>query len=577
MLNSIKTQGVLERHRIQPPGPGAPVHRARRPPRSARPGTWASTTSSSAPTAATARSWPSAFPPSRSWTRRRADEDHEGLPGRRDAYGVVEKHRHRRRRQGPGRELPALRHPGRNLRPRKRLQQGPGRLHARLLHRPSASMPNNAIVGGSADISRRRRPVQANQPQAGHRHRQHRRRLHGLRPGLGRPDAWPPWTSTASCGTRTSAAAPPILFNFFNNFYGMGGQTCGETMGYKILARVGAGVNPDNMHAERVDGYNPLAVADAIERKKEILLAGKGPVLLDTITYRLSGHSPSDASSYRTREELELWRTGRLRRDLRRLPRGERRLVRRGHGPNARRSVVKKITDDHPPGLLVGNLPALGDPDFIETVMFSNRQVREDGRPGAGNPDGRSRTIRASRPLTNKAATALTTYGKPVSKNKAIRRCATRCSRPCCTGFTMIRPWSPTARRTGTGAAPSPCYRGLTEALPYHRLFNTPISEGAIVGTGVGYAVERRPGGGGADVLRLHGPGRRRDFQPGRQVAVHVGRHAENAARRCACRWAPSTAPSTRRTGRPWSRTFPGSKSSSRPRPTTPRACSTWP
>lgn len=32
-------------------------------------------------------------------------------------------------------------------------------------------------------------------------------------------------------------------------------------------------------------------------------------------------------------------------------------------------------------------------------------------------------------------------------------------------------------------------YRGLTEALPYHRLFNTPISEGAIVGTGVGYAM----------------------------------------------------------------------------------------
>ncbi len=32
-------------------------------------------------------------------------------------------------------------------------------------------------------------------------------------------------------------------------------------------------------------------------------------------------------------------------------------------------------------------------------------------------------------------------------------------------------------------------YRGLTEALPYHRLFNTPISEGAIVGAGVGYAL----------------------------------------------------------------------------------------
>jgi 2-oxoisovalerate dehydrogenase E1 component len=34
------------------------------------------------------------------------------------------------------------------------------------------------------------------------------------------------------------------------------------------------------------------------------------------------------------------------------------------------------------------------------------------------------------------------------------------------------------------------CYRGLTEALPYHRLFNSPISEGAIVGTAVGYALE---------------------------------------------------------------------------------------
>ena len=32
-------------------------------------------------------------------------------------------------------------------------------------------------------------------------------------------------------------------------------------------------------------------------------------------------------------------------------------------------------------------------------------------------------------------------------------------------------------------------YRGLTEALPYHRLFNSSISEGAIMGTAVGYAM----------------------------------------------------------------------------------------
>ena len=33
-------------------------------------------------------------------------------------------------------------------------------------------------------------------------------------------------------------------------------------------------------------------------------------------------------------------------------------------------------------------------------------------------------------------------------------------------------------------------YRGLTEALPYHRLFNSPISEAAIAGAAVGYALE---------------------------------------------------------------------------------------
>ena len=64
-------------------------------------------------------------------------------------------------------------------------------------------------------------------------------------------------------------------------------------MGYDMVARIGAGINPDQMHAERVDGYNPLAVADATERQKEVLLSGKGPALLDVVTYRMSGHSPS--------------------------------------------------------------------------------------------------------------------------------------------------------------------------------------------------------------------------------------------------------------------------------------------
>ena len=34
---------------------------------------------------------------------------------------------------------------------------------------------------------------------------------------------------------------------------------------------------------------NPLAMADAILRKKEVLKRGDGPVLLDVVTYRFSG------------------------------------------------------------------------------------------------------------------------------------------------------------------------------------------------------------------------------------------------------------------------------------------------
>ncbi|MDR2630337.1 MAG: thiamine pyrophosphate-dependent dehydrogenase E1 component subunit alpha, partial [Spirochaetaceae bacterium] len=179
-----------------------------------------------------------------------------------------------------------------------------GSMHA--FFTPFGSMPNNAIVGGSADIAVGSALY---------------KRING-KPGIvianigdasmGCGPVWEAMMLSAmdqyhTLWPREAGGAPPILFNFFDNFYGMGGQTAGETMGYGIMARVGAGVNPDNMHAERVDGYNPLAVAEAIVRKKELLLKGKGPVLLDTLTYRISGHSPSDASSYRSPEEIKLW------------------------------------------------------------------------------------------------------------------------------------------------------------------------------------------------------------------------------------------------------------------------------
>ncbi|MEC7238128.1 MAG: thiamine pyrophosphate-dependent dehydrogenase E1 component subunit alpha, partial [Pseudomonadota bacterium] len=100
---------------------------------------------------------------------------------------------------------------------------------------------------------------------------------------------------------------PPVLFCFTNNFYAMGGQTRGETMGWERLSRIGAGVGPAQLHAETVDGSNPLAVADAVARKADILRKGQGPAVLDIDCYRYSGHSTTDTNAYRSRDEMKAW------------------------------------------------------------------------------------------------------------------------------------------------------------------------------------------------------------------------------------------------------------------------------
>ncbi|MGB3005165.1 MAG: thiamine pyrophosphate-dependent dehydrogenase E1 component subunit alpha, partial [Chitinophagaceae bacterium] len=179
-----------------------------------------------------------------------------------------------------------------------------GSMHA--FFTPFGVYPNNAIVGGSGDIAVGAALYKKVNQKPG---------IVVANIGDASMGCGPVWEgisfATMDQFTKlwegTYKGGLPILFNFMNNQYGMGGQTSGETMGYGILARVGAGVNADMMHAERVDGFNPLAVIDAFKRKKKILEEKRGPVLLDTLTYRFSGHSPSDASTYRSKEELEAW------------------------------------------------------------------------------------------------------------------------------------------------------------------------------------------------------------------------------------------------------------------------------
>ncbi|MPZ19122.1 MAG: dehydrogenase [Luteitalea sp.] len=358
-----------------------------------------------------------------------------------------------------------------------------GSMHA--FFAPFGIYPNNAIVGGSGSIA----------PGAALYKRVNRK------PGVvvanigdssfGCGPVWEGITFSAMDQYRNLWEASlggglPIIFNCINNFYGMGGQPFGETMGVQYIARIGAGVNPDQMHAERINGYDPLSVIDAFRRKKQVLLEGRGPVLLDTVTYRISGHSPSDASSYRSKEEIERWQEAdSLRAFQHKLIAHQ--VVARETLDAARASIESAIGDtfrlavdlDTSPRVTVGS-------ELVGSVMFSNERVDklDDREPEllqdpAANP--RVQQIRG------KLRTP-TDEGKPVPKMKAynIRDAIFEA---------MLHRFSidPTMIAFGEenrdwGGAFA-VYRGLTEALPYHRLFNTPISEAAIVGAAVGYAL----------------------------------------------------------------------------------------
>lgn len=364
-----------------------------------------------------------------------------------------------------------------------------GSMHTFFL--PFGSYPNNAIVGGSAPVANgaalfkriNRKPgiVVSNVGDA----------------ALACGPVWEAMNFAAMDQFRTlwreeDGGNPPILFNFFNNFYGMGGQTFGETMGYDVLARVGAALNPEAMHAERVDGINPLAVADAVSRKKKILEEGRGPVLMDTITYRFSGHSPSDASSYRTKDEVELWE------DVDCIKTYSDLLISNG-------LTTQSDIDDYTAGLTEKltkvlrlaideeNCPRVAD-GYIDTVMFSNTPTEkmEEGEAEI-DLEGNPRVAAIAR----KVRTAFDENGKPVSKMRMyqFRDGLFEAMLHRFKEDPTMAAWGEENRDWGGAFA---VYRGLTEALPYRRLFNSPIAEASIVGAGVGYAMA-----GGRAVVEL--------------------------------------------------------------------------
>ena len=365
-----------------------------------------------------------------------------------------------------------------------------GSMHAFFI--PFGIFPNNAIVGGAAPVAL---------GAALYKRANHKQGIVIANSGDGALGRGPVLESlnfssmdqiTKLWGMdgKYSDGGMPILFNVFNNFYGMGGQTQGETMGFGIPARLGAGFNPDQMHAERVNGYDPLAVIDATTRKKELLTSGKGPALLEVTTYRVSGHSPSDSSTYRTQEEIDAWKDACPIAAYRaKMIKGK--IATAEEFDAIEEDIIRRVTkicsmaiDDE----ISPRMDLAANPDMISSIMYSNTNTPSmdtEREPEVLMPKEENPRLKQ---LATKSRSAYDENGKEVPKIKVVglRDALFESIIDKFYEDPTLIAYGEDNRDWGGAFA---VYRGLTEALPYHRFFNAPISESAIVGSAVGYAM----------------------------------------------------------------------------------------
>lgn len=97
----------------------------------------------------------------------------------------------------------------------------------------------------------------------------------------------------------------PVIFVVENNGYAMG-TSVERTSNVRELYTLGEGYD---MPAEPVDAMDVEMVHEAVKRAADRARAGEGPTFLEFKTYRYRGHSMSDPQKYRTKEEVEQWKS----------------------------------------------------------------------------------------------------------------------------------------------------------------------------------------------------------------------------------------------------------------------------
>jgi pyruvate dehydrogenase E1 component alpha subunit len=93
----------------------------------------------------------------------------------------------------------------------------------------------------------------------------------------------------------------PVVFICENNFYAMGTPLHRQSAVTSLKFRAdGVG-----MVSEQFEGFDVEMVRERVAAASDFARAGKGPVLLEIVTYRHRGHSMSDPAKYRPDGELD--------------------------------------------------------------------------------------------------------------------------------------------------------------------------------------------------------------------------------------------------------------------------------
>lgn len=96
----------------------------------------------------------------------------------------------------------------------------------------------------------------------------------------------------------------PVLYIIENNIYSMGTSVERHSCRTDLYKFGESFLIP----GKRVDGMDIFAVKEAGEEALKYIRSGKGPMILEMVTYRYRGHSMSDPGNYRSKEEVNKMR-----------------------------------------------------------------------------------------------------------------------------------------------------------------------------------------------------------------------------------------------------------------------------